>query len=110
MNRSIRILSVTLAISFAAGFAWAATHFDANNSTGTRGLIMIDKQGDLVRFFDPATYKEISTLTIEGTPHELALSPDLKVAYVPDYGDGVYGRNPHPGHSIAIIDLASRAL
>jgi YVTN family beta-propeller protein len=71
---------------------------------------MIDKQGVLVRFFDPATFKELSTLTIEGTPHELAISPDLKIAYVPDYGDGVYGRNPNPGHSIAMIDLASRKL
>jgi YVTN family beta-propeller protein len=29
---------------------------------------------------------------------------------VPIYGDGVYGRNPHPGHLIAIIDLASRKM
>jgi YVTN family beta-propeller protein len=80
---------------------------DVNNTTGTRGLIMIDKQGGYVRFFDPATLKELSSLTIEGTPHELAISPDHKIAYVPDYGDGVYGRNPNPGHSIAMIDLAS---
>jgi YVTN family beta-propeller protein len=41
-------------------------------------------------------------------PHDVAISPDHKTAYVPVYGDGVYGRNPHPGHTIAIIDLASR--
>src|SRR4029453_10430528 len=33
---------------------------------------------------------------------------DHKTAYVPIYGDGVYGRNPNPGHEIAIIDLESR--
>jgi DNA-binding beta-propeller fold protein YncE len=82
----------------------------ANNTTGTQGLIMIDKQGKLVRFFDPATFKELSNLTIEGTPHELAISPDRKTAYVPDYGDGVYGRNPNPGHTIAIIDLPTQKL
>ena len=27
---------------------------------------------------------------------------------MPIYGDGVYGRNPNPGHEIAIIDLESR--
>jgi len=80
----------------------------ANHTTGTQGLIMIDKQGGLVRFFDPKTFKEVSTLTIEGTPHELAISPDRKTAYVPNYGDGVYGRNPNPGHTIAVIDLATR--
>jgi DNA-binding beta-propeller fold protein YncE len=69
---------------------------------------MIDKLGSLVRFFDPNTLQEISTLTIEGTPHELAISPDRKTAYIPNYGDGVYGRNPNPGHTIAVIDLASR--
>ncbi len=26
----------------------------------------------------------------------------------PVYGDGIYGRNPHPGHTIAIVDLPSR--
>jgi YVTN family beta-propeller protein len=81
---------------------------DVNNPTGSQGLIMIDKLGSLVRFFDPASLQELSTLTITGTPHELAISPDRKTAYVPDYGDGVYGRNPRPGHSIAVIDLMSR--
>ena len=28
---------------------------DPNNSTGTNGLIMIDKRGGFVRFFDPTT-------------------------------------------------------
>jgi len=87
-----------------------AAERDVNNSTGTDGLILIDKIGGLVRFVDPATFQERSTLTIDGTPHELAISPDRKTAYVPNYGDGVYGRNPNPGHTIAVIDLASRAV
>ena len=87
-----------------------ARDLDVNNPTGTDGLIMIDKLGGHVRFFDPTTLREVSTLTIAGTPHELAISPDHKTAYVPDYGAGVYGRNPQPGHTIAVIDLASRKL
>jgi YVTN family beta-propeller protein len=43
-------------------------------------------------------------------PHEIAISPDRKTAYVTVYGDGVYGNNPHPGHIIAIIDIASRQM
>jgi DNA-binding beta-propeller fold protein YncE len=85
-----------------------ASDNQVNNTTGTNGLIMIDKLGSLVRFFDPNMLKEISTLTIDGTPHELAISPDRKTAYIPNYGDGVYGRNPNPGHTIAVIDLATR--
>jgi YVTN family beta-propeller protein len=85
-----------------------AALLDPNNPTGTGGLIMIDKRGGLVRFFDPATLKETSTLQLEAPPHELAISPDHKVAYVPLYGDGVYGNNPNPGHKIVVIDLATR--
>jgi YVTN family beta-propeller protein len=89
------------------GVALAA---DPNNPTGSSGLIMIDKRGGYVRFFDPATLKEISNIKTEAPPHELAISPDHKTAYVPFYGDGVYGNNPKPDHRIAIIDLTTRQL
>ncbi len=69
---------------------------------------MIDKIGRHVRFFDPTTFQEISNLEVGVAPHDVAISPDHKFAYIPVYGDGVYGKNPHPGHTIAIIDLASR--
>jgi len=85
-----------------------AALLDPNNPTGTGGLIMIDKRGGVVRFFDPATLKEVGTLQLEAPPHELAISPDHKVAYVPLYGDGVYGNNPNPGHKIVAIDLTTR--
>jgi DNA-binding beta-propeller fold protein YncE len=81
---------------------------DPNNSTGTNGLIMIDKRGGFVRFFDPTTLKEVGNLQLEAPPHELAISADHKTAYVPLYGDGVYGNNPNPGHKIVAIDLATR--
>ena len=81
---------------------------DPNNPTGAAGLIMIDKRGGFVRFFDPATLKEVSSLQLEAPPHELAISPDHKTAYVPLYGDGVYGSNPNPGHKIVTIDLTTR--
>ena len=91
-------------------FAGVALAADPNNPTGTQGLIMIDKRGGFVRFFDPATLKEISSIKTENPPHELAISPDHKTAYVPFYGDGVYGNNPNPDHSIAMIDLATHAV
>lgn len=28
--------------------------------------------------------------------------------YVPIYGDGIHGKNPHPGHLIALFDLKAR--
>jgi len=97
------ILLAVIAVAMPA----IAALLDPNNPTGASGLIMIDKRGNLVRFFDPATLKETDTLQLEAPPHELAISPDHKIAYVPLYGDGVYGANPNPGHKIVAIDLAT---
>jgi YVTN family beta-propeller protein len=94
-----KLFALILALAVVA--AWApAAGLDFNNPTGTQGLIMIDKLGGFVRFFDPVSLKELSSFAIpDGPPHELAI-----------YGDGVYGRNPHPGHVIAIVDLASKKM
>jgi DNA-binding beta-propeller fold protein YncE len=85
-----------------------------NSPTGTHGLIMVDKVGGYIRFFDPTTDQELTSFQpsdVEGIkPHELAISPDHKTAYVSVYGDGVYGKNPHPGHTVAVIDLKSRKM
>jgi YVTN family beta-propeller protein len=101
---------VLLAVTgFAAvALVFAAGRVDPNNPTGSHGLIVIDKVGRHVRFFDPSNFQEISNLEVGVAPHDVAISPDHKTAYIPVYGDGVYGKNPHPGHTIAIIDLASR--
>jgi len=104
MKKACSLLAI-VAIALAS-LALAAP--DPNNPTGTAGLIMIDKVGGYVRFFDPTTLKEIGTLQLEAPPHELAISPDHKTAYVPLYGDGVYGNNPNPGHKIVAIDLTTR--
>jgi YVTN family beta-propeller protein len=108
MSRNrIRACIVFIFLGLAAIPAIAAW-LDPNNPTGTGGLIMIDKRGGLVRFFDPGTLNEIATLKLEGPPHELAISPDHKTAYVPLYGDGVYGANPNPDHRIVAVDLVGR--
>jgi DNA-binding beta-propeller fold protein YncE len=97
------ILALVLAEVVGVGAA------DPNNPTGSNGLILVDKRGHYVRFFDPKTEKELSAFpTGQGAAHDLALSPDLKTAYIPVYGDGVYGRNPNPGRSILIVDLGSQ--
>lgn len=109
MMNSTRKKTCALLIVFAfAAVSIVAAVPDPNNPTGSAGLIMIDKRGGFVRFFDPNTLKEISNLQLEAPPHELAISADHKTAYVPLYGDGVYGNNPNPGHKIVAIDLTTR--
>lgn len=108
MNRvGVRTCVISILLGLAVIPAIAAM-LDPNSPTGTNGLIMIDKRGGLVRFFDPRTLNETGTLKLDAPPHELAIAPDHKTAYVPLYGDGVYGANPHPDHRIVAIDLAER--
>jgi YVTN family beta-propeller protein len=76
----------------------------------TRGLIAVDKMGGKVLFLDPASCETQTVLDgFPRTVHELLVVPETGLAYVPIFGDGVHGRNPNPGHLLAIIDLERRA-
>jgi YVTN family beta-propeller protein len=105
-----RRAAAAFAVLAFAGAAPVVGPADPNNITGTTGLILIDKLGHHIRFFDPTTHKELSNLNVDANPHDVAISPDRRTAYVPVYGDGVYGRNPHPGHTILSIDLATHQI
>jgi DNA-binding beta-propeller fold protein YncE len=106
--------SLLLVATLSSAAPDSASATDLASPTGRTGLIMVDKVGGHVRFFDPTTDQELASFVpgpdVSIRPHELAISPDHKTAYVTVYGDGVYGKNPHPGHTIAIIDLRSHQM
>lgn len=81
-----------------------------NHTTGTAGVLLIDKMGGHVRFLDPVTLAERSNLALPKNPHDFALSADHRFAYVPIYGPGIYNRNPEPGHELYVLDLAGRSV
>jgi YVTN family beta-propeller protein len=99
-KRSLVLLSTAAALLAASS--------TLNYPTGKQGLLLIDKLGAHIRFFDPVTYKEQASFEVPTNPHDFVLSADHTTAYVPIYGDGVYGHNPHPGHEIQIVDLVAR--
>jgi YVTN family beta-propeller protein len=79
-------------------------------STADHGMIAVDKMGAKVFFLDPETFeirKEIDGF--QRTVHELLIVPETGLAYVPIFGDGIHGRNPNPGHTLCIFDLAKQA-
>ena len=98
----VRTLIVTVFPLIALAASLAA---DVNHPTGTKGLLLIDKLGGTIRFLDPVTFKERSSVKVATNPHDFALSADRKTAYVPLYGDGIYGRNPNPGHEVLVVDM-----
>jgi DNA-binding beta-propeller fold protein YncE len=72
-------------------------------------VIAVDKRGGQVLFLDPVSLATVAAIDDMPTlPHELALSPDRALAFVPAYGDGIHGDNPHPNHVVSVIDLAAR--
>ncbi len=82
-----------------------------SNTTGTRGLIAVDKVGNKIRFYDPNNLLEISSFDgPEPCVHELAVSADHAWAFVPLYGDGIYGGNKKPNNKVLVVDLATRKL
>jgi DNA-binding beta-propeller fold protein YncE len=103
----LRTVSAIALLPGLAGLSLAAS-LNQNSPTGSAGLLLIDKIGREVRFLDPATFKEISSVEVGVAPHDFAISPDHKFAYIPVYGDGIYGRNTNPGHTIAVVDLVNR--
>ena len=107
-NMVIQFRSVLLAVCLAGPML--AAKVDLNNPTGKSGVMMVDKLGAHVRFFDPATWKETANIEMGMNPHDFVITADHKTAYIPIYGDGVYGKNPHPGHEVAIVDLVAKKL
>jgi DNA-binding beta-propeller fold protein YncE len=83
---------------------------DPNSPTGSAGLLVIDKRGGKIDFFDPVSYAPLQSLAVSKNPHDLAISPDHTRAYVTIYGPGIYGANPNPEHSIIVLDLSARRI
>lgn len=77
---------------------------------GSQGLIAVDKMGTKILFLDARTFETQKVLDgFQRTVHELLVIPKTGLAYVPIFGDGIHGRNPNPGHTLCIIDLAKQA-
>jgi DNA-binding beta-propeller fold protein YncE len=88
-----------------------AAIYAGSNITGTDGVIAIDKVGNAIRFLDPVTLKEIKALPAPSPAvHEMAITPDRRMAYVPLYGDGIYAANKNPNNKILAVDLVDKAI
>lgn len=87
------------------------TPYAGSNITGSDGLIAVDKVANHIRFYDPGSLREIASFAApEPAAHELAISHDRRLAFVPLYGDGIYGANTRPNNKLLVIDLPGRRL
>ncbi len=87
------------------------TPYAGSNITGSSGLVAVDKVANHIRFYDPAGLREMRSFPApEPAAHELAIAHDRRAAFVPLYGDGIYGANKNPNNKILVIDLVARQL
>ena len=66
-------------------------------------LLVVNKSESTLSFIDPATRQEVAEVPTGNAPHEVAVSPDGRWAYVTDYGTG-----PAPGNTVTVVDIPNR--
>jgi len=88
-RRDLRRIGLLLVPVLFAGSLQAATLVVANKAEATASLV------------DIGSGKIVTTLPVGTGPHEVAVSPDGRLALVANYGTG-----PQPGSSLTLIDVA----
>jgi YVTN family beta-propeller protein len=66
-------------------------------------LLVLNKSDNTVSLIDLATKKSVATIPTGTAPHEVAVSPDGKIAVVCNYGSQLA-----PGSTLTVIDIAAR--
>ena len=99
----LRLLVVFGLLGVAAGSVVA-------QSKDLEPMLLVVNQGDRdLSLVDPASGRQVATVLVDGiTGHEVAASPDGKVAFVPIYGSTGVGKPGTDGSKISVIDIASR--
>jgi DNA-binding beta-propeller fold protein YncE len=73
-------------------------------------VLLVANQGDRsLSIIDPVAAHQIAVVAEGGiTGHEVAASPDGRIAYVPIYGDSGVGKPGSDGRNMVVIDIAGR--
>jgi DNA-binding beta-propeller fold protein YncE len=94
-------MGVVAVVSLAAASAGAQT-----------GRLLVAQKGDRsLAIVDPAAGKVIANVAENGiTGHEVAGSPDGRLAFVPIYGNSGVGKPGTDGNNIVVVDVAAQKL
>src|SRR5260370_33374309 len=76
----------------------------------THGFLLVVNKGEqTLGIVDPTSGKQVAAVPEGGiTSHEVASSPDGKLAYVPIYGISGVGRAGTDGRNMGVLDIAGR--
>lgn len=85
------------------------TETHSANSAQEGVLLVANKAEHTLGIVDPKAGRQVATVAEDGiTGHEVAASPDGRLAYVPIYGNSGVGKPGTDGQNIVVIDIASR--
>lgn len=65
-------------------------------------LLVLNKSDDTVSLVDPVSKQMVTTLATGAAPHEVAISPDGRIAVISNYG------HTRDGNTLSVIDIAAR--
>lgn len=91
----------------------AASDVIVNGQTSKHpGVLLVTNSGDhTLGIIDPDAGRQIAAVPVEGiTGHEVAVSPDGELAFVPIYGDSDVGLRGTDGDQIAVVDLREQGI
>jgi YVTN family beta-propeller protein len=106
---AIRFSLVLVSLIVIGSTMLGLTETHSANSSRDVVLLVANKGEHTLGIVDPKTGQQIATVAEEGiTGHEVAASPDGRLAYVPIYGNSGVGKPGTDGSNIIVIDIASR--
>jgi len=86
--------------------------FAVGTAQAQQGRLLVAQKGDRsLAIVDPAAGKVIANVAENGiTGHEVAGSPDGRLAFVPIYGNSGVGKPGTDGNNIVVVDVAAQKL
>jgi DNA-binding beta-propeller fold protein YncE len=80
-------------------------------SSSGGSLLVANKAEHTLGIVDPASGKQLAAVDEDGiTGHEVASSPDGRLAFVPIYGNSGVGRPGTDGSKLVVVDIAARRI
>ena len=112
LGRKAMLMGRLLPLSIFAVSACILAAVTAFPSVTRSGSVLIANKGEhTLGIIDPRAGRQIATIAETGvTGHEVAASPDGKLAFVPIYGNSGVGLPGTDGRSIDVIDLDRRRI
>jgi DNA-binding beta-propeller fold protein YncE len=92
------------------GLMWSVVAVNSSADAPAQGFLLVVNKGEqTLGIVNPGTNEQLATVAEGGTTgHEVAASPDGRIAYVPIYGNSGVGRPGTDGSNMVVIDIAAR--